>query len=96
MPVTVNLLFHMHHEPEDVRSTSHAYHEVLALTRQADQLPIDCVWLAETSADSGRLPAPLLFAVAAARETKRRARRSLCAGAAAACAAGFGRAGRGC
>ncbi|HWE61398.1 MAG TPA: LLM class flavin-dependent oxidoreductase, partial [Chloroflexota bacterium] len=70
---TLNLLFHLHHEHEDERTTARAYAEVLALVRQADRLPVDCVWFAEhhLSATRGRLPAPLLMAVAAARDTQR-------------------------
>jgi alkanesulfonate monooxygenase SsuD/methylene tetrahydromethanopterin reductase-like flavin-dependent oxidoreductase (luciferase family) len=71
--VALNLLFHMHHESEAVRDTPRAYAETMALIRQADELAIDCVWLAEhhLSPTRGRLPSPLLFAVAAARETRR-------------------------
>jgi alkanesulfonate monooxygenase SsuD/methylene tetrahydromethanopterin reductase-like flavin-dependent oxidoreductase (luciferase family) len=63
----------MHHEPETVRDTPRAYAETMALIRQADELAIECVWLAEhhLSPTRGRLPTPLLFAVAAARETRR-------------------------
>lgn len=70
---TLNLLFHLHHETEQERPTPRAYQELLALIRQADALPIGCVWLAEhhLSPTRGRLPAPLLMAVAGARETRR-------------------------
>lgn len=69
----LNLLFHLHHEREEERSTERAYTEVLALVHQADGLPIGCAWFAEhhLSPTRGRLPAPLLMAVAAARETRR-------------------------
>jgi alkanesulfonate monooxygenase SsuD/methylene tetrahydromethanopterin reductase-like flavin-dependent oxidoreductase (luciferase family) len=67
MSPTLNLLFHVHHETEAVRPSVQAYEEVLALTRQADRLPIDCVWIAEhhLAATRGRIPAPLLFTAAA-------------------------------
>lgn len=73
MSITLNLLFHLHHETEEERPTDRAYREVLALIRQADTLPIGCAWLAEhhLAPTRGRLPAPLLMAVAAARETRR-------------------------
>lgn len=69
----LNLLFHLHHETEAERPTPQAYEEVLSLIRQADTLPIECVWLAEHHLldTRGRLPAPLLMAVAGARETRR-------------------------
>jgi alkanesulfonate monooxygenase SsuD/methylene tetrahydromethanopterin reductase-like flavin-dependent oxidoreductase (luciferase family) len=70
---TLNLLFHLHHEHEEERPTARAYAEVLALVTEADRLPIGCAWFAEhhLSPTRGRLPAPLLMAVAAARETRR-------------------------
>jgi alkanesulfonate monooxygenase SsuD/methylene tetrahydromethanopterin reductase-like flavin-dependent oxidoreductase (luciferase family) len=73
MRPTLNLLFHLHHETEAERPTPQAYEEVLSLIRQADTLPIGCVWLAEHHLldTRGRLPAPLLMAVAAAHETRR-------------------------
>jgi len=73
MSLTLNLLFHLHHETEAERDTPRAYDEALRLTRQADELPIGRVWFAEhhLSPTRGRLPAPLLLAVAAARETRR-------------------------
>jgi alkanesulfonate monooxygenase SsuD/methylene tetrahydromethanopterin reductase-like flavin-dependent oxidoreductase (luciferase family) len=73
MRPTLNLLFHLHHETEAERPTPQAYDEVLALIRQADTLPIGGVWLAEHHLldTRGRLPAPLLMAVAGARETRR-------------------------
>jgi alkanesulfonate monooxygenase SsuD/methylene tetrahydromethanopterin reductase-like flavin-dependent oxidoreductase (luciferase family) len=69
----LNLLFHLHHETEAERPTRQAYEEVLSLIRQADTLPIGCAWLAEHHLldTRGRLPAPLLMAVAGARETRR-------------------------
>jgi len=71
MALTLNLLFHLHHETEAERPTPRGYAEVSRLIVQADDLPIGCAWLAEHHLDpmSGRLPAPLLLAVAAARAT---------------------------
>jgi len=73
MALTLNLLFHLHHETEAERPTPRGYAEVSRLIVQADDLPIGCAWLAEHHLDPirGRLPAPLLLAVAAARETRR-------------------------
>jgi len=73
MALTLNLLFHLHHETEAERPTPRGYAEVPRLIVQADDLPIGCAWLAEHHLDPmrGRLPAPLLLAVAAARETRR-------------------------
>jgi len=73
MRPTLNLLFHLHHETEAERPSPRAYEEVLSLILQADTLPIGCVWLAEHHllATRGRLPAPLLMAVAGARATRR-------------------------
>ena len=73
MVLTLNLLFHLRHEAEAERPTTRAYAEALALVRQADLLPIGCAWLAEhhLSPVRGRLPAPLLLAVAAAQGTRR-------------------------
>ncbi len=63
----------MHYETEAERNSPQAYAAVLDLIRQADTLPIERAWLAEhhLSPSRGRLPAPLLMAVAAARETRR-------------------------
>lgn len=73
MDLSFTLLFHLHQETEAERSSPQAYAEVLDLIRQADALPIECAWLAEHHLldTRGRLPAPLLMAVAAARETRR-------------------------
>lgn len=81
MSVAITLLFHLHQETEAERSSPQAYAETLDLIRQADALPpardgapaIACAWLAEHHLlpVRGRLPAPLLMAVAAARETRR-------------------------
>lgn len=73
MNLSLTLLFHMHHETEAEKSSPRAYAEVMDLIRQADGLPIERAWLAEhhLSPMRGRLPAPLLMAVAAARETTR-------------------------
>ncbi len=73
MALTLNLLFHLHHETEAERPTPRGYAEVSRLIVQADDLPIGCAWLAEHHLDPmrGRLPAPLLMTVAAARETRR-------------------------
>ncbi len=67
------LLFHLHHESEAERSSRRAYAEVLDLVRQADGLPFERAWFAEHHLRDtrGRIPAPLLFCVAAARETRR-------------------------
>ncbi len=63
----------MHHESESVRDTPRAYAETMSLIRRADELSIECAWLAEhhLSPTRGRLPSPLLFVVAAGRETRR-------------------------
>jgi alkanesulfonate monooxygenase SsuD/methylene tetrahydromethanopterin reductase-like flavin-dependent oxidoreductase (luciferase family) len=73
MALTLNLLFHLHHETEAERPTPRGYAEVSRLIAQADDLPIGCAWLAEHHLDPirGRLSAPLLMSVAAARETRR-------------------------
>jgi len=73
MALTLNLIFHLHHETEAERATARAYDEALRLILLADELPIGRAWLAEhhLSPTRGRLPAPLLLAVAAARETRR-------------------------
>src|SRR5689334_14116465 len=67
------LLFHLHHESESERSSRRAYAEVLDLVRRADDLPIERAWFAEHHLldTRGRVPAPLLLCVAAARETRR-------------------------
>src|SRR5271165_2453638 len=72
-PIALNLLFHLQHETEAERPTPQTYEEILALIQQADTLPISGVWLAEHHLldTRGRLPAPLLMAVAGARETRR-------------------------
>ena len=78
MTLHLNLLFHLYDDdaapgsgPRD--ATARAYADLLRLARQADELPgIARVWLAEHHRPTrGRLPAPLLLSVAAARETRR-------------------------
>ena len=73
MSIAITLLFHLHQESEAERSSPHAYAETLDLITQADALPVECAWLAEHHLlpTRGRLPAPLLLAVAAARQTRR-------------------------
>jgi alkanesulfonate monooxygenase SsuD/methylene tetrahydromethanopterin reductase-like flavin-dependent oxidoreductase (luciferase family) len=73
MDLSFTLLFHTHHDTEAEKSSAAAYAEVLDLIRRADALPIACAWLAEhhLSPTRGRIPAPLLMVVAAARETQR-------------------------
>lgn len=73
MGLKFTLLFHLHQETELERSSARFYDEALALIRQADALPIEIAWLAEHHFldTRGRLPAPLLMAVAVARETRR-------------------------
>lgn len=73
MDLSLTLLFHTHHDTAAEKASADAYAEVLDLIRRADALPIDCAWFAEhhLSPTRGRIPAPLLFAVAAARETRR-------------------------
>jgi alkanesulfonate monooxygenase SsuD/methylene tetrahydromethanopterin reductase-like flavin-dependent oxidoreductase (luciferase family) len=73
MNPSFTLLFHLHHETEAERSSRRAYAEVLDLVRQADGLPIERAWFAEHHLRDtrGRIPSPLLFSVAAARETRR-------------------------
>lgn len=73
MTLSLTLLFHLHHLSEAEKSSAQAYAELLDLIRQADELPVERAWLAEhhLSATRGRLPAPLLMAVAAARDTSR-------------------------
>ncbi len=73
MTLSLTLLFHLHHLTEEEKSSPRAYAELLDLIRQADDLPIERAWLAEhhLSPTRGRLPAPLIMAVAAARETSR-------------------------
>ncbi len=78
MTLHLNLLFHLYDDdgaPDRVRrdATARAYADLLRLARQADELPgIARIWLAEHHRPTrGRLPAPLLLSVAAARETRR-------------------------
>lgn len=73
MTLSFTLLFHTHHDREAEKSSAAAYDDVLDLIRRADTLPIGCAWIAEhhLSPTRGRIPAPLLMVVAAARETRR-------------------------
>lgn len=73
MDLSFTLLFHLHHETEAEKSSPRAYAEVLQLVKQADGLPLERAWFAEHHLldTRGRLPAPLLMSVAAARETQR-------------------------
>ncbi len=78
MTLRLNLLFHLYDDDgtldaERSGAAAQAYTDLLRLARQADRLPgIARVWLAEHHRPTrGRLPAPLLLSVAAARETRR-------------------------
>jgi len=78
MTLHLNLLFHLYDDdgvPDAGRrvAPARAYADLLRLARQADELPgIARIWLAEHHRPTrGRLPAPLLLSVAAARKTRR-------------------------